>query len=138
MFQGTEDLPSDSSYAEMLCVGCVSKNKLLLAYEGYAVTKLKKNSAANDSLDVGGGASSKSSSELLSESNVALNGSVNEKPSELLSESNVALNGSALNESTASELNESASQCAVAMFDEAAAKARTLFMAEGWRKALCK
>ena len=42
-------VPKDSSYSEMICVGCVKKNPFLAAYAGLAVNAVAKDQNAAES-----------------------------------------------------------------------------------------
>ena len=42
-------VPKDSSYSEMICVGCVKKNPFLAAYAGLAVNAVVKDKNVSES-----------------------------------------------------------------------------------------
>ena len=46
-------VPKDSSYSEMICVGCVKKNPFLAAYAGLAVNVVTKDKDAKRSFSIG-------------------------------------------------------------------------------------
>ena len=46
-------VPKDSSYSEMICVGCVKKNPFLAAYAGLAVNVVAKDKDAKRSFSIG-------------------------------------------------------------------------------------
>ena len=45
-------MPKDSSYSEMICVGCVKKNPFLAAYAGLAVNVVAKDKDSKRSLSL--------------------------------------------------------------------------------------
>ena len=44
-------VPKDSSYSEMICVGCVKKNPFLAAYAGLAVNAVAKDKNVAESAE---------------------------------------------------------------------------------------
>lgn len=116
-----KDVPEGDSYAEMVCVGCVTKHPFLMAYAGHAVTKVARDSSAE-------AAASAEVNVSANESNLTLAGSFisapddEEKPKQPKEEE---------------EPPKPASECSVAQYAEGSLPPRTLFLAGSWRKVLC-